>query len=131
MKKNKKAKKAVKKTVKKVVAAKKFVPTTQQKRALRRSTSFGVVFERRKAITQYRDENGNLKSVRSPGRVTFTSARRFGSENEAKRHGKRFMRLENHRSFKVITVKLAPNAWVNLRTGKTNPVIGRGRKNRR
>lgn len=103
-------------------------PTEQQVRALRtRKTSFGVEFTRRKAITQTRQG----EKVRAPGKLVVVSVRRFGSEKEAKIHAKRFARLEKHREFRVVLLKLRPNAWVNFKTGKTNPVIGRGRTNRR
>jgi len=92
-------------------------PTPKQVRAMRRLTSFGVMFERRKPITETRQG----KKVRYPGKKIITSVRRFGSENEANRHGKRFMRIEKHVAYKVILVRKSPNAWVNLRSGKTNP----------
>ncbi len=102
-------------------------PTAAQARALRRKTSFGVVFTRNKEITETRDG----KKVRFPGKLKVTSLRRFGSASEATTHGKRFKRLEGHASFTVVPVKKAPNAWVNLKTRKTNPIIGRKRTNRR
>ena len=111
---------------------KKFAPPAAIAKALRtRKTSFGVRFERRKAITTIKNSDGERVKARNPGKDYVVSARRFCTESEAKRHGKRFMRIEGHKAFSVIALKQKPNAWVNPRTGKTNPVIGRARTNRR
>jgi hypothetical protein len=116
----------MKKSTKKVAK-----PTPAQAKALRsRKTSFAVIFERRKAITQAKGKDGALVKARAPGKLTVTSLRRFGSESEAKRHGKRFTKIEDHKGFSVKLVKLRPNAWVNARTGKTNPMIGAKRTGR-
>jgi hypothetical protein len=114
-----------------VKSKKKFGPTPEQRRAMRRKTSFGVVFIRRSPIDEVKNKNGDWVKARSPGKPEVTSLRRFGSVAEAKRHGSRFKRIENHKGFKVIVVKKSPNAYVNLRTGKTNPLIGLKRTNRR
>lgn len=106
-------------------------PNAAQRKAFRRKTSFGVVFERRKAITQVHNKAGEWVKARSPGKMEVTSERRFGSEKEAKIHGRRFTRIEGHRGFEVVVLKLKPNAWINWKTGKTNPLIGRKRTNRR
>jgi len=106
-------------------------PTPQQRRALRRKTSFGVKFTRRRAIERVKNARGDWVNARSPGKLTFVSARRFGSEQEAKIHGRRFTRIEGHQKFEVVALKLKPNAWVNLKTKRTNPLIGRKRTNRR
>lgn len=74
--------------------------------------SFGVVFNRRKA----------LKKVKQKGLVR-TSARRFTSRKEATHHAKRFVKIHKHKGFKVVWVAKRANAWINWITGKTNPVI--------
>lgn len=89
--------------------------------------SFGIRFTRKKAISEVRGARG---WVSSPG-DTVVSNRRFKSVSEAFHHAKRFKRLEKHKSFEVIVSTKAPNAWVNPRTGKTNPLIGLKRTNRR
>ena len=77
--------------------------------------SFSVTFVRRKALT---------KTKRTPKGLSFTSVRRFATEKEAVQHGKRFAKKHNHKSFHVIEVSKKANAWINWKTGKTNPVIG-------
>lgn len=104
-------------------------PTKEQRDALRRKTSFGVLFIRKAAIKKSLGKNG-YTAARNAGRVDVVSARRFGSQKEALHHGKRFKRIEGHVAFYVIQVNAKPNAWVNWNTGKTNPVIGAGRTNR-
>lgn len=121
------AKKVIKKTVKKVA---KYKPTAEQVRALKRKTSFGVKFTRRKAIRKARGANGKLVQAIAPGRDTFVSSRRFGSQKEAVIHGSRFMRIERHRAYVIVELNLKPNAWVNLKTKKTNPLIGAKRTDR-
>lgn len=106
-------------------------PTKAQRNALRRKTSFGVRFFRRKAIKTVKNARGERIAARSAGKDSFVSVRRFGSESEAKIHGRRFTRIERHKGFEVVALKLKPNAWVNLKTKKTNPLIGRKRTNRR
>lgn len=105
-------------------------PTAQQQNAFRRSTSFGVLFVRAKAITKAKGANG-LQSARMAGEHVVLSVRRFGSSNEASIHGARFKRLEGHKAFYVVNLNSKPNAWVNLKTKKTNPLIGAKRTNRR
>ncbi len=75
--------------------------------------SFGVKFTRKKV----------LRKVKNPG-LTFTSQRRFATKAEASTHGRRFQKKHGHKSFEVVRVNKRANAWVNPRTGKTNPVIG-------
>ena len=76
--------------------------------------SFTVHFERSKV----------LRKVRSPGSVC-KSLRRFGTRKEAEQHGKRFTKLHRHKGYKVLKVSQRANAWINWRTGKTNPVLNR------
>lgn len=87
-------------------------PSPDQSKRMKIAKSFGVYFERRKA----------LKKVRSPGLVC-KSLRRFGSRKEALQHGKRFTRIHKHKGFKIVVLNQRPNAWINWRTGKTNPVL--------
>lgn len=108
--------------------AKKYQPTAAQQRAFRRSTSFGVLFIRGRSINQVRDANGNWVMSRYPDQPVVLSVRRFGSQEEATIHGRRFKKLEGHKNFFVVLQNSKPNAWVNLKTGKTNPLIGRKRK---
>jgi hypothetical protein len=74
--------------------------------------SFTVHFERRKALSK----------VRSPGLVAV-SQRRFTTAQEANHHGKRFAKIHKHVGFFVVQVNKRANAWINLTTGKTNPVV--------
>lgn len=88
-------------------------PSPEQARLIKtQSFSFTVHFERAKS----------LRKVRSPGMVC-RSLRRFGSRKEAEQHGKRFTKLHRHQGFQVVKVYQRANAWVNWRTGKTNPVL--------
>ncbi len=109
----------------------KYKPTEQQRKSLYRKTSFGIRFTRSKPIDSAVGKDGNWVKARSPGKVKFVSARRFGSVKEAITHGKRFKRIEGHAAYEVVVLKLSPNAWVNFKTGKTNPLIGAKRTNRR
>lgn len=84
----------------------------QQARIDEQQFSFGVHFERRKAI----------KKGKSPG-VICVSTRYFSSRKEAEHHGKRFTKIHNHVGFDVVRVNKKANAWVNWKTGKTNPAI--------
>lgn len=108
----------------------KYSPTPAQKRSFRRKTSFGVRFLRSKAISDVQNAKGDWVRARAPGKTEVLSVRRFGSEAEARIHGRRFTRIEGHKAFKVVVLKLKPNAWVNLKTKKTNPLIGRKRTRR-
>ena len=51
------------------------------------------------------------------------SSRRFGSQEEATHHALRFVAKENHAGFYTVKSHQRPNAWVNWKTGLTNPVI--------
>lgn len=102
----------------------------RQRDAMRRTTSFGVLFVRGKSITKIRNPNGKLVEARNAGEPVVVSVRRFASVNEAAHHGKRFKKIEGHKSFHVIFVNAKPNAWVNEKTGKTNPLIWRKRTSR-
>lgn len=108
----------------------KYKPTKAQRDALRRKTSFGVLFVRSKAITEAAGARGWTKA-RNAGSLVTLSVRRFGTAKEASIHGKRFKRLEGHQAFYVVLQDAQPNAWVNLKTGRTNPLIGQKRTNRR
>jgi hypothetical protein len=116
---------ALKRTTKRPVKkAAKGTPTPSQARALRtRTTSFGVRFTRANSITRAHNSKGEWVDARSPGKLTFLSVRRFCTEKEAQRHGRRFAKKHGHQKFEVVALKKRPNAWVNWKTGKTNPVI--------
>jgi hypothetical protein len=88
---------------------------------------FGVVFERAKYLNQVRGPRG---WVDSPG-LRVTSTRRFKTPAEAFQHAKRFNRIEGHVGFTVTVQAGRPNAYINWRTGKTNPLIGCKRTDRR
>lgn len=75
--------------------------------------SFTVEFTRKK----------ELRKVKKKGLI-FTSDRRFSSAKEANHHGSRFAKKHGHREFHVVKVGQRANAWINWKTGKTNPVIG-------
>lgn len=90
--------------------------------------SFGVRFTRSKFIKEVLGRNNSW--VEKPG-DTVTSDRRFKSPEEAFHHAKRFKRIEKHKAFEVVVVLKRANAWVNFKTGKTNPIIGAKRTNRR
>lgn len=85
----------------------------QLKRIKTQDYSFTVYFQCRKALRQ----------VRVKGLVN-KSQRRFGSRKEAIQHGKRFTKIWKHKGYAVVKVAKRANAWINWRTGKTNPVIG-------
>jgi hypothetical protein len=89
--------------------------------------SFGVRFTRAKYINQVKGKNGWEDK---PGE-TVVSDRRFKTPVEAFQHAKRFTRIERHKGFEVIVSTKAANACINWRTGKTNPLIGLKRTNRR
>lgn len=74
--------------------------------------SYGVHFLRAKV----------LKKVKSPGAV-MVSTRLFTTKKEAHQHGKRFSKIHGHKDYSVVLVNKRANAWVNWKTGKTNPVI--------
>lgn len=88
--------------------------------------SYGVKFNRRKHIDKIRGPRG---WVACPGLVR-ESQRRFATFKEAAHHGKRFTEIENHKSFSVFKSKDRVNAYVNWKTGKTNPLIGLKRTDR-
>ncbi len=75
--------------------------------------SFGVLFTRRKALSKPKNKKKGL---------TFVSDRRFSSPKEAKQHGKRFAAKHKHKSYAVVLIQKKANAWINWKTGKTNPV---------
>lgn len=88
-------------------------PSPAQKKLIdSQDFSYGVHFLRRKA----------LKKGKSPGSVCV-SQRRFSSLKEAKQHGVRFTKKHKHKSFSVTIVSKRANAWINWKTGKTNPVL--------
>ncbi len=76
--------------------------------------SFGVLFKRRKAL--------NKPKNRKKG-ITFTSDRRFSSAKEANQHGRRFTVKHRHSGYQVVFFQSKKaNAWINWKTGRTNPV---------
>lgn len=81
-------------------------------------TSFAVSFIRQKDL---RADGSVAANARNP------SKRRFATRAEAEQHADRYVRIEKHVG-KFITVTRDPvNAYVNPKTGLTNPVIGKGR----
>ncbi len=84
----------------------------QQKLMKSQKFSYQATFVRRKA----------LRKVKQKGEIR-TSSRRFSSLKEATQHAKRFSKIHRHRSYKVARVNKRANAWVNWRTGKTNPEL--------
>jgi hypothetical protein len=110
---------ALERKLEKVVAA-------NQRKVIGRSKSFGVKFNRRKYINKIKGPKG---WVACPGLVR-ESQRRFATIKEANHHGQRFVEIENHKSYSVFTSKDKVNAYVNWRSGKTNPLIGLKRTNR-
>lgn len=81
----------------------------QAKRIAAQAHSYGVTFVRRKANKR--------------GELVKHSARRFSSRKEAEQHGKRFATKHRHAEFSICIVQKKANAWVNWKTGKTNPVL--------
>ncbi len=75
--------------------------------------SFVVVFKRRKALNKPKNKKKG---------ITFTSDRRFSSQTEANQHGRRFTAKHKHAAYQVALVQKRANAWINWKTGKTNPV---------
>lgn len=113
--------------VAKVKRGKKYAPTAeQQDRIDNQGFSFGIRFIRAKKLSEVKGPSGWEPS---PG-LTVVSARTFGTKEEAEVHAKRFQKIEGHFGYEVIEVDGGPNAWVNEKTGKTNPVIGLKRTNR-
>ncbi len=72
------------------------------------SFSYGVNFLRRKPVK---------------GVMVNVSQRRFSSVKEAAQHGKRFAAKHRHQAYFVTVTQQRANAWVNWKTGKTNPVL--------
>ncbi len=64
-----------------------------------------------------------LRSKPVKGKSVFVSTRRFGTKKEAAHHGARFAKKHNHKDFSVVVLNERPSAWVNWKTGKTNPAI--------
>ncbi len=58
------------------------------------------------------------------------SKRRFATAVQARQHGNRFVELEGHSGFYVISTQDAVNSWVSKATGKTNPIVGKSRTDR-
>lgn len=96
------------------------------KKAVGKKGSYGVKFVRRKYITKIKGPRG---WVNCPG-TSRESERRFATTKEAHHHGKRFVEIENHKSYSVFKSNDKVNAYVNWKTGKTNPLIGLKRTNR-
>lgn len=90
--------------------------------------SFGVKFYRSRPLSKVRTPKG---LVDTPNADYVVSSRRFRTAVEANQHGKRFKRIEGHLSFDILAVAKRPNAKINWRTGKTNPLIGLKRTDRR
>lgn len=86
------------------------IPSPEQAELIKKQAhSYGVTFVRRKA---------NKK-----GQLVLHSDRRFSSREEAEHHGKRFSKKHKHAEFSVCIVQKKANAWVNWKTGKTNPAL--------
>lgn len=91
-------------------------PSAAQASRLRNSrTSFAVNYVRTKDLA-----NGAVTAnKRNP------SVRRFGTAEEAQHHALRFVEKQGHLGFYITSAKARPNAWVNEKTGLTNPEIAR------
>jgi hypothetical protein len=84
--------------------------------------SFAVTFIR-PANVRYNDPvNGYAGS-----RFSNPSPRRFATEAEARHHGNRFVAANKHAGFFVSEVQAPVNAYISKVSGKTNPIIGKGR----
>lgn len=85
------------------------IPNAEQAELMKtQKFSFSVVFQRRKA---------------NKGKVIKESVRCFTTRQEADHHGERFTAKHNHVGWDVVRVNKKANAWVNWKTGKTNPAI--------
>lgn len=80
----------------------------QAKRIATQDHSYGVTFVRRQA---------------RKGKLVLTSKRRFSSKKEAEQHGRRFQKKHRHQEFSVCIQHAKANAWINWKTGKTNPAL--------
>jgi hypothetical protein len=81
-----------------------------------------TVFYTRKKDVQY---DGSVRANRNN-----PSPRRFRTEKEAHHHAARFVKIEKHVGYRVEKTYSPVNAFVNVVTGKTNPLIGRKRVGR-
>lgn len=97
----------------------------QQKRIDNQRYAYGVKFVRAKKLAKIKGVTGWESK---PGLVRV-SERLFGTRDESLTHARRFVKIYSHKSYKVMKVNKRPNAWVNEKTGKTNPVIGLKRTN--
>lgn len=116
-------------TKKAKASVKKFAGYLTHKQAwalLRQKFSFSVKFTRNPKIKEVLDSQGSWV----PATKQFVSGRRFGTSGEATKHGRRFAKLEGHKSFRIVKVSDKPNAFVNTKTGRTNPITGRARLGR-
>lgn len=85
------------------------IPSPEQAKRMKAQVfSYSVTFVRRKA---------------RKGKTVLHSVRRFSSRKEAEHHGKRFTKKHNHSEFSVCIMQQKANAWVNWKTGKTNPAL--------
>jgi len=85
------------------------IPSPEQAQRMKAQVhSYGVTF---------------VRSKPRKGVLVLHSERRFSSLKEAHHHGKRFTKKHNHAEYSVCIVQKKANAWVNWKTGKTNPVI--------
>lgn len=85
-------------------------------------SSFAVAFVRKNQIRSDLSINSHKLNP---------SKRRFATETEAEHHARRFKNIEKHAGYFILPRRNETvNAYVNKVTGKTNPVIGKGRTNR-
>jgi hypothetical protein len=85
------------------------IPSPEQAKLMKNQKhSYGVTF---------------VRSEEKKGQKVLHSDRRFSSRKEAEQHGKRFAKKHNHEEFSVCIVQKKANAWVNWKTGKTNPAL--------
>lgn len=102
------------------------VVAANTRKVIGKKGSYGVKFTRRKYLNKIKGPRG---LVSCPGDFRV-SDRRFATLKEANHHGKRFVEIENHKSYSVFRSNDKVNAYVNWKTGKTNPLIGLKRTNR-
>ena len=53
------------------------------------------------------------------------SVRRFATEKDARNHALRFVKEQGHRGYWLSRTNDRPNAWINPKTGLTNPALKR------
>lgn len=65
-----------------------------------------------------------LRYTRRSGRLSMSN-RFFATRQEAADHGNRFLPIHRHQRFEVVAGRNPVNSWVNWKTNKTNPAMGK------